>query len=150
MLATTSTSGSAGLIEANEEPAFYLEPIYLKYCSKLSRADFWALWGKSTAEKSAASLIAIDFYYRRTDNNKCTAGSGRLPNAVLGLNLITQVSVNQMGLTMADAVVLMGAHSVGHMSNANSGFGLNGVKTSWDNTPAVLDNEFYRDLILRP
>lgn len=65
----------------------------------------------------------IDFYYGRVDSSNCEAGSGRLPDATLGLDEITRVFVTQMGLSITDAVTLIGAHSVGHAFPGNSGFG---------------------------
>jgi hypothetical protein len=60
-----------------------------------------------------------------------------------------------MGLTLADAVTLIGAHSVGHVSPVRSGFGhpltdaRNGQLdfNSWDRTPDKLDNSFYNALV---
>ena len=49
-------------------------------------------------------------------------------------------------------VTLIGAHSLGHMHIANSGYGFidpsNGptLLNAWDATPAVLDNGFYIEL----
>jgi hypothetical protein len=47
----------------------------------------------------------------------------------------------------------MGAHSIGHVHVQNSGYGVqpdsstNNLVNSWDPTPNVFDNEYYRGLL---
>jgi hypothetical protein len=75
-----------------------------------------------------------------------TPQNARLPGAAHGLEEIGRVFEVQMGLSEADAVTLIGAHSVGQVCPANSGFGINGAGTPWDDTPDVLDNHFFQQL----
>jgi catalase (peroxidase I) len=150
-------SENKGLIEANEEVNSIIEVSWQKFCGRISRADFWALWGKLTAERaSGGQLAAVEYFYGRADNTQCNAGAGRLPSALLGLSHIETVFVTQMGLTMHDAVALIGAHSVGHMSLQNSGFVLDPAAprtdgtiqaNAWDTSPQTLDNRYYAQLL---
>jgi len=100
--------------------------------------------------------VKIQYYYGRKDNTQCDGGSTRLPDGLKGLSHIETVFLTQMGLTMKDAVALIGGHSVGHMSPQNSGFGLdptdprnNGELSdnAWDSTPDELDNRFYAEML---
>jgi hypothetical protein len=85
-----------------------LEPIWQKYCDKISRADFWALTGKLAIEYSEPTkFINIPYQYGRIDNRDCSAGTGRLPNAQSGLSEVSRVIVKQMGLTMNDGGLLL-------------------------------------------
>lgn len=145
-----------GLIEAEEEVYSIIEVSWQKFCTQISRADFWALWGKMTAERASNFLINLDYFYGRTDNVECNSGAGRLPSALLGLSHIEDIFVTQMGLTMTDAVTLIGAHSVGHMSPDYSGFGLDPTDpnndgsnnvNAWDTSPETLDNRYYTQLV---
>lgn len=100
----SSSGDNAGLIEANSLVRTVLEPIWQKYCDTISRADFWALFAKLVVEKADPThTIRIPFQYGRVDSVACEAGAGRLPNAQLGRNMLQQVFVTQMGLTMNDA-----------------------------------------------
>lgn len=154
-LSLDPASGNQGLIELVEEPSAIMEPIWQKYCDKISRADFWVYFGKLVTEKAATAVVTVDFHYGRKDNIECSGGTGRLPDASLGLAEINRVFTTQMGLTLVDAVTLIGAHSVGHVSPARSGFGhpLTDSRNaqldfnSWDRTPDKLDNSFFNALV---
>lgn len=101
-------SDSNGLLEPTSYVTTLLEPIWQKYCDKISRADFWALIGKLATEYSEPTkFIKIPYQYGRIDNRDCSAGSGRLPNAQSGLSEVSRVFVKQMGLTMNDGGMLL-------------------------------------------
>ena len=92
---------SAGLIEANSLVNTFVEPIWQSVCDRISRADFWVLFGKLVLEKAATvSPIFINYQFGRKDNVACNAGAGRLPNAQGDLGEFQRVFVNQMGLTL--------------------------------------------------
>ena len=72
---------------------------------------------------------------------------------------MNQVFEKQMGLTLVDAVTLIGAHTIGHMHPEFLGYGTaptpsptavnnnNALLTNaWDTTPQTFDNEFHRSL----
>jgi len=155
----SSAGYNSGLIEADEEVNSIIEVSWQQFCTRISRADFWALWGKLTAELASGQQVALDYFYGRVDNRRCDEGKGRLPRALLGMAHIKAIFVGQMGLTMHDAVALMGAHSVGHMYPRHSDFGLepgdprdDGTiqANAWDTTPDILDNRYYTELLCTP
>jgi len=126
-------------------------------CDQITRADFWALVAKTVVETADAThTISIPYQYGRKDNLVCTAGAGRLPSAQGGVATISQVFVTQMGLTLNDAVTLMGAHTLGHVHTQFSGYGFNvtaaspAVVNAWDNTPTVFDNQYYQSMLNIP
>lgn len=99
-----ATDGSsAGLVEENSIAITTIEPIYQRVCDRISRADFWALFGKIVVERAASVPINVVFQFGRTDNIDCEGGGGRLPRAEGGMDELSRVFVTQMGLTMEDA-----------------------------------------------
>jgi len=152
----SQTASNAGLTEASSVVNTVMEPIWQKYCDKISRADFWALFAKLAVEKADPThTISIAYQYGRVDNTECSAGTGRLPSAGLGLTELNRVFVTQMGLTLHDSVALLGAHTLGHVHIANSGFGQLASDfpnapadaiNAWDNTPSQFDNHYYQNL----
>ena len=142
-----------GLNGQCDEVTLILEPIWQRLCGQISRADFWVLMAKFAVEAAfpAGVSVTLPYAYGRRDATECEGGVGRLPRATQGLEEIGRVFQVQMGLTEADAVTLIGAHSVGHTCRSISGFGVgpSGVGT-WDNTPGILDNHFYQNLLDRP
>jgi len=99
----SSSSDNNGLVESTSPVMTILEPIWQANCDKISRADFWALWAKMIVEYTAGYAISINYQFGRADNHNCEAGKNRLPSAQGGMGNITQVFVNQMGLTLNDA-----------------------------------------------
>jgi hypothetical protein len=100
----SSSDDNAGLVEDTSDVLTMLEPLWQKYCDKISRADFWALMGKLVVEQAAVADTPIDipYQYGRTDNANCETGYGRLPSAQGGLTGVEQIFVTQMGLTLAE------------------------------------------------
>lgn len=150
----SDSSDSNGLLEPTSYVTTLLEPIWQKYCDKISRADFWALIGKLATEYSEPTkFIKIPYQYGRIDNRDCSAGSGRLPNAQSGLSEVSRVFVKQMGLTMNDGVTLLGAHTLGHVNINQSGYGvpLSNPRNIKDNaftlTPLTFDRTYYGALL---
>lgn len=147
------SSDNFGLIQAQEEVYSIIEPIWQKYCQQISRADFWAYWGKLVAETAATAPISIVYHYGRVDNSECNGGAGRLPSAfMVDVDAVKSTFVTNLGLTLTDAVVLLGGHSLGHVSTNFSGFGFNPVgsnvdSNSWDTTPDKLDNNYYSQMV---
>lgn len=126
-----------------------LNIIHAPWCDVISRADFWVLAGYVAVEISAPNGFTLPaFRYGRTTNDNCVDADGavsRLPAASHGMEEIDRVFVTAMGLTRADAVALLGAHTLGRMETANSGF--NGP---WTNNPGVFNNEYYDTLVNDP
>jgi len=100
------------------------EPIYQRYCDSISRADFWALLGWLAINLSSNGAIPISFQYGRKDAVNCEVPRTRLPSAQKNIKHIEEVFTAQMGLTLSDAVTLLGAHSLGHVHPEFSGYGV--------------------------
>lgn len=102
-----SSQGSAGLIEKEAFTNVFIEPIWQSICDRISRADFWTLFGTVAVERAARFAISLTFQYGRHDKTECEGGAGRLPSSQGGLEELERIFVNQMGLTMDDAGKLM-------------------------------------------
>ena len=152
---------SAGLTEATSLVNTVIEPLWQQMCDRISRADFWVLFGKlvveaATAPATTGAAVSVAFQYGRRDNVECEGGAGRLPSAQGDLAEIRRVFLTQMGLTLNDAVTLLGAHSLGNVHPENSGYGLyKDLFTdtefveqldAWDKTPDILDNDYFLKL----
>ena len=160
----SQSSDNAGLVEATSLAATVIESAWQKYCGQgISRADFWVLFAKLCAERSAALggvTVTVPFYYGRKDNKgSCNLSASRQPDALATTFSATASFFSKMSLSADDVVTLLGAHSVGHMSVANSGFGDDGAAAaagtnleanSWDQTPHILDNQYYVQLVTKP
>lgn len=149
----SNSSDNAGLVESFSPILTILEPIWQESCNLISRADFYALWAKVIIESiEPTHKINIPFQFGRLDNSNCNSGAGRLPDAQDGLKMIKKVFETQMGLTLHDAVTLIGAHTIGHVHPQSSGYGFNNGSTdikinSWDGTPLVFDNRYFNIMI---
>ena len=125
-----SDSGpNSGLKEVNTIAMTIIEPLWQKYCDKISRADFWVLFAKIALEsglpevgrfdKFVALTLALPpallpgenpnpylnlpFQYGRIDAvGNCNAGAGRLPEHQPGLGEFQRVYQRNMGLTVRD------------------------------------------------
>jgi len=155
----SKTKDNAGLVEASSKVLTVLEPIWQSVCDKISRADFWAMFAKLSVEYAAGGTanINIPYYFGRVDKRSCAVPVSRLPSAQQGMTMLETVFESQMGLTLTDAVTLLGAHTLGHVHTAHSGYGAPGINpansvavNSWDGTPAVFDNAYYNKLLNIP
>jgi len=156
----SKSSDHAGLIEATSAVVTLIEPEWQKFCSRgISRADFWALYGKLVVEYASAPevTVSIPFYYGRKDATTCDAGAGRMPQGSTSTFSSTlSFFTSNMGLTTNDAITLIGAHTLGHVSPSKSGFGITSStstsdqKNSWDGTPDKFDNKYYKDILNIP
>ena len=72
---------------------------------------------------ASGGAIPIQFQFGRRDAVSCPAPKSRLPNAQLGRAAINQVFITQMGLTLSDAITLIGAHTIGRVHPEYSGYG---------------------------
>lgn len=94
---------SAGLTEPTSLVNTVIEPLWQQVCDRISRADFWVLFGKLVVETAASAPVSVAYQYGRRDNVECEGGAGRLPSAQGDLSEISRVFVTQMGLTLNDA-----------------------------------------------
>ena len=98
-----NVADSAGLLEPTSVVQTVLEPIWQTVCDKISRADFWVLFGQLVLETAASAPIKINYQYGRRDNYVCDGGAGRLPSGQGDLTEVSRVFVDQMGLNVTDA-----------------------------------------------
>ena len=152
----SNDNDNAGLVESNSLINSVFNGIWQNYCDQISRGDFWALLAKLSIEQADPThQITIPFQFGRVDSKNCSAGRNRLPDAEKGLEMSIQVFVDRLKLTLNETVALIGAHTIGHVHPANSGYGqlLNVNSTvltnAWDNTPSVFDNHYFQDIFVK-
>ena len=83
--------------------------------SHVSRADFWIAAANAVIRQTSInnSLDMRDtFVWGRKDTNVCAGSGDRLPTPS-GCDQVERVLLGRMGLTWADAVALLGAHTLG-------------------------------------
>lgn len=151
--------GNNGLSSEGSIILTVIEELWQKYCDKISRADFWALMGKFTVEASdETKSMNIKFSYGRPDSKSCDT-KGRLPGHQVGISEFHRVFENQMQLTLYDAVVLSGGHTLGHVHTDVSGFGFFRSKrelqkeestNAWVRDPHVFNSDYYSSMIEIP
>jgi catalase (peroxidase I) len=156
----TNTADNAGLIEPTSLVNTVIEPLWQTVCNRITRADFWVLYASLVVQISEPTdSIDIPYYYGRKDNANCSAGAGRLPLAQPGLSEFRRVFVDQMGLTLAEGVTLLGAHTLGHVHPQVSGYGhiiegldysKNYTANAFGATPHQFDNKYFQILISLP
>ena len=153
----STSNPNHGLVETTTFVVSFLEPLWQTMCDKISRADFWAMMGKIAAEAADPTLtLNIPMRFGRKDSVNCEGGINRLPDHQIGITEYQRVFVNQMGMSIAEGVALVGAHTVGHVHTEFSGFGIvatlaelsNAPQTNgWDETTNIFDNQYYTSLI---
>jgi len=147
----SSSHDNAGLIEPDSILLTSIEAMWQNSCDKISRADFWAMLAIIAVKQAEPTrTISIPYFYGRDDAAVCSYTGSRLPVSELSTNIQT-VFANRMGLSITDAVALLGAHTLGHVHPQFSGYGAPTVTSlsdnAWDNTPHVFDNNYYTNLL---
>jgi len=128
-----------------------LAPIYDQYKNYLSLADFWVICANAAIKSSVAAEdapLTVGFKYGRSDIDcsDCDATvAARLPDESKSTDHVEEVFVTRMGLTKAETVALMGAHSMGKMEPLNTGYA-----GKWDRTFAQLDNLYFDQILNKP
>lgn len=127
----------------------------------ISRADIWALATLVGAEMTQSQeKFHLDFVGRVDCENtgkSCLDANGnsreckqdlgdfqQMPRPDFVTHETLEFFATNFGFNAKESVAIMGAHSVGTASVANSGF--EGPK-GWDNTNYFLDNDYYRMLV---
>lgn len=136
-----------------EEPIDALAPVIAVHTSEggLTRADIWAMAAMVSAEDAQPNNNAQqDYNFEWYGRSTCDAIDGKggpdreLPSADLDTHQLLAFFFDEFGLDGRETVALMGAHSIGTLTRANSGFdGANG----WTRNNRVLDNRYYSELI---
>jgi hypothetical protein len=109
----SDTDENKGLKEASSLVVSVMDPIWQQHCDRISRADFWVLFARLAIKRAdPTGTIVINFYFGRKDTMSCAAGAGRLPNAQLGRSEFQRFFVQDLGLTLAEGITLIGAHTL--------------------------------------
>jgi len=148
----TSLQDHRGINQMAIQP---LEPIYAEYQSRISRADFWAAAGNIALEYTASlspksgRLPRLPYSFGRPDcplspngvTRQGVFGATDFPMAHLGWDPAFDFFKEQLGLTLRETAAVFGAHTLGKMHAANSGF-----SGQWTTHPAHFDNEYFVQL----
>lgn len=130
-----------------EVPITALDPVVASYSRDgLTKADVWALAAMVGAESSQTGRAeSYDFHwYGRKVCNENTVEDRQIPSADLNTSELLHFFSSNFGFNAQQTVALMGAHSIGTLSQENSGFtGPNG----WDQDNRSLNNRYYGQLI---
>ena len=118
----SNSDPNRGMVEPTTFVVKFLEPLWQTMCDKISRADFWAMMGKIAAEAAdPTGILNLPLRFGRKDSANCDGGINRLPDHQIGIAEYQRVFADQMGLSIAEGVVLSGAHTVGHVHPEHSG-----------------------------
>jgi len=116
----------------------------------LTRADIWALAAMIGAEDSQRNNDGLDYDFQWYGRPDCGATGGLggpdriLPGPDFNTTGLLHFFSSEFGFDERQTAALMGAHSIGTLSQENSGFnGPNG----WDRNNDELDNGYYDVLI---
>lgn len=145
----TTSYGPDGCIDETHPANNGLESIWCPNCaltqlyngkySRLSRADFWIASSNAVIRQTSLrnSLdLKTTFTWGREDRNSCPGSGQRLPTPE-GCDQVEGVFLDRMGLEWADAVALLGAHTLGRGDRAFSGH--HGAWVSSDSDAQVFD-----------
>jgi hypothetical protein len=143
-------------------PIDSLQPVVDKWKSgEISRADIWALAALTGTEMTQAQQKFDLDYIGRVDcedtgkvckdkngnNRECRVDLGdfrQMPGPNLLTHEILDFFSDNFIFDARETVLIMGAHSIGTLSKANSGFD---GPVGWDDTNYFLDVDYYRKLI---
>jgi len=153
-----NSDGCVDKLTVDLEAAIELwDPIWLEWCSKISRADFWYLAAKVAIETSTPYVVQdsyspahdfahdhywIPFNYGRKDKLSCPLAPGTiLPAAEGDASNIKTAIMNKFGLDSGHTVALIGAHTLGGASQKALGY--DGI---WTSRPDQFDNSYFQAL----
>jgi len=88
--------------------------LYEQKYSHMSKADFWVAAANAVIRQTSLGALDLRSTYKwgRKDAASCPGAGSRIPNAA-GCGSVEGVFLTRMGLTWKDAVVLIGAHTLG-------------------------------------
>jgi len=156
-----------------------LNQIYIKYQSIISQGDFIALAANvavlmaqgpdiyqrtgSTCSCIGSACIAsnadtthpcVNFRWGRKDSTNCNAtDAGRFPSKLLAHQHIIDVFHDRLEFSYMEIVALMGAHTVGKATLAESQIGFTDAEVhgrnvigAWSNTPHIFDIDYFTSI----
>ena len=134
-----------------EIPIDAIADIVSAYSSTLSRSDVWALAALVSAnEAQDDDNVQISFPFDWYGRSDCSSTDGKssadqsLPSPDLNTHELLEFFSTSFGLSTRETVALMGAHTIGQMSQQNSGF--DGGR-GWAGNNRNLDNGYFDGLI---
>lgn len=153
----STVDDNKGLFEDNSLVVSLMDPIWQKYCDKISRADFFVLFAKLSIEHADSSgTMNLRYQFGRQDTQDCEYQGNRMPNPQLGQDMFQDFFVGQLGLTVEEGVTLLGAHTIGHVHPENSGYGIVGggnnnalSRNAWSRSPNIFNNDYYINMVNR-
>ena len=91
-----------------------LTQVYNNNYSHISKADFWVAAANAVIRQTSSGGLNLkdSFVWGRVDQSSCPDSAPRLP-AATGCSEVEDVFLNRLGLTLTDAVALIGAHTLG-------------------------------------
>lgn len=106
---------------------------YQQHCATVSLADFLVIAAEAVMTVSREHVLAGDpsrtpvdfrghFRFGRTTALECHWAEGRLPNPERSCTAVNETFVGSLGLSWRGAAALMGVHTLGRASIANSGY----------------------------
>lgn len=125
-----------------------LRQLYLQKYSHISKADFWIASANAVIRQTSIGQsldMKNSFRWGRRDADSCNRQGDRLPSTS-GCSQTEDVFLNRMGMTWEDAVALMGAHTLGHGNEDNSGHQGTWAPTTGEAT--VFDKKYYEQLFM--
>ncbi|KAL7518705.1 hypothetical protein ACHAWX_003515 [Stephanocyclus meneghinianus] len=123
-----------------------LRGLYEAKYQHISRADFWIASANAVIRQTSLNNtldLKETFTWGRVDTESCPGSGNRVPSP----NRCSEVEdtfLGRMGLEWADAVALLGAHSIGRGSADNSGH--EGVWVDNADDAMVFDKQYYEEL----
>ena len=124
-----------------ELPIDQLAPIVKEYTGTgITQADVWAI----AAQNNAAQDYEVAWYGCPTFNDITGKGgpNPELPSADLDSRSLGLFFLNEFQFTPRETAAILGAHSLGELSQTNSGF-----TGQWVRRNDVLDNVYYAEIV---
>lgn len=135
-----------------EEPIDALASVVAAYTREggLTRADIWAMAAMLAAQDAQPRNRGVSYDFHWYGRATCSATDGKggpnrsMPSPDFTTSGLLHFFSSEFGFSARETVAIMGAHSIGTLSQENSGFhGPNG----WTNNNNILDNRYYSELI---
>ena len=111
-----------------DTPIDAIASIVSDYSGSLSRADIWTLAALLSSEEAQNGNNRVSFPFEWYGRDDCSSTDGKssdtsqsLPSPDLTTHQLLQFFSDDFGLSTRETVALMGAHTIGELSQENSG-----------------------------
>lgn len=124
------------------------------YAQRISKADLWVLGAQLALQFSTvsngglqpnmqpASPQTFEFRYGRVDDASCVGLDTQMPDPGIAYSGMVALFSTRVGMTAAELSSIMGAHSLGKTTFANSGF-----EGAWTQASSSFSSLYFRQLI---